>query len=62
MWAWGLASGAGGGEAGQGEESRTVVSPGASLGPGHINIDLSRGWSKEGQREHQALSHDPGIK
>lgn len=31
----------------------TVVSPGASLGLGHINIDLSRGWSNEGQREHQ---------
>lgn len=31
----------------------TVVSPGASLGLGHINIDLSRGWSNERQREHQ---------
>lgn len=32
----------------------TVVSPGASLRPGHINIDPSRGSSSEGQKKHQA--------
>lgn len=40
----------------------TVVSPGASLGKGHINIDLSSGRSTEGLREHQDLSHNLGIK
>lgn len=39
-----------------------MVSPGASLGTGHINIDLSSGKSNEGLREHQDLSHNLGIK
>lgn len=61
----GVGTGQWGGRRGRRDRERragTVESPGASLGPGHINIDLSKGWSHEGLREHQGLSCNLGIK
>lgn len=56
----GVGTGQWGGRRGRRDRERragTVASPGASLGPGHTNTDLvGRGWSNEGQIEHQALS------